>query len=331
MPKVPFVTRRLGARRARVPWDERREPALRLAVADRPGRGEAAPPDLAESAAAGRDAPLGWGAGLSILAHGAVLALAIALVSFKPTIEPPDPIPIEIVYASSPSPSPAHAAAPMPPQKAAAPPAPSVPPQTLPQPAPPPPAPKPAETVTAVPAPDGLAVPESKQATEFIPPLPPERPKYVPPPPRAAPTAPPQKHFPIFAPGFKPPAAPAKSATPPAPALAQGAPSEASPGRASPRTTPPVYAEAELGNRPPIYPPLARENGWEGHVLLRAKVGPDGALDDVALKDSSGFDILDEAALKAVRVWRFRPARLDGKPVASEIDIGFTFRLKDGG
>ncbi len=274
------------------------------------------------------DRPLAWGAGLSVLAHGAVLALAIALVSSTSRIELPDPIPIEIVYATSPSPARVALA---PPAPAPAVPAPAPKPATAATPAPPPPQPTTAPPQPEAPAPDSVALPEKKAAVPRpIPPLPPIRPRFGPPPkPKEAPQPAPRmaalpvrKHFSIFAPGFKPPVTPA--------APTRRVPAPAATGAPAPHTTPPVYAEAELGNRPPIYPAIARENGWQGHVLLRAHILADGRLDNLSVAKSSGYDILDESALAAVRVWRFRPARKDGVAVSSVLDLGFTFHLAGG-
>lgn len=49
------------------------------------------------------------------------------------------------------------------------------------------------------------------------------------------------------------------------------------------------------------YPSVARLNGWEGKVVLRAVITADGNLADLRIQTSSGFDALDQAALEAVR------------------------------
>lgn len=49
------------------------------------------------------------------------------------------------------------------------------------------------------------------------------------------------------------------------------------------------------------YPPLARSRGWEGTVLLSLRVESDGALDKIRLERSSGYAVLDNAALNSLK------------------------------
>ncbi|MEL0105361.1 MAG: energy transducer TonB [Rhodospirillaceae bacterium] len=87
------------------------------------------------------------------------------------------------------------------------------------------------------------------------------------------------------------------------------------------------YSIGTLGNKPPEYPERARLNEFEGRVLLRVKVSADGKSEKVAIKTTSGYDILDEAAKAAVQAWRFVPARRAGIAVAATIDVPIVFRL----
>jgi TonB family protein len=82
-----------------------------------------------------------------------------------------------------------------------------------------------------------------------------------------------------------------------------------------------------LLNPAPMYPLLARRNGWEGTTVLRVEVTPRGTAAEVALVQSSGHSVLDEAATAAVRNWRFRPARVDNEPVKSAVDVPVRFLL----
>lgn len=82
-----------------------------------------------------------------------------------------------------------------------------------------------------------------------------------------------------------------------------------------------------LQNPSPAYPLLARRNGWEGTAVLRVDVTTTGTAAQVALLQSSGHSVLDEAATAAVRRWRFRPARLGNDPVDSEVDVPVRFLL----
>jgi protein TonB len=49
----------------------------------------------------------------------------------------------------------------------------------------------------------------------------------------------------------------------------------------------------------------------------------------VLVKQSSGHAVLDEAALAAVRAWRFEPATLNGAPVEAEAEVPIRFKLTD--
>lgn len=56
----------------------------------------------------------------------------------------------------------------------------------------------------------------------------------------------------------------------------------------------------------PQYPRLAEQRGYEGKVVVNFTVQPSGTVTDVALAKSSGFNVLDEAALSTIRNrWRF--------------------------
>jgi protein TonB len=81
-------------------------------------------------------------------------------------------------------------------------------------------------------------------------------------------------------------------------------------------------------NAPPNYPPEAKRLKQMGEVLLHVKVNAEGSAEAVSLKHSSGFPSLDEAALAAVRRWKFEPARVGGVAVAAEVDVPVRFQLK---
>jgi protein TonB len=82
-----------------------------------------------------------------------------------------------------------------------------------------------------------------------------------------------------------------------------------------------------LYNPPPDYPPRARRLGLEGEVLVRTKVLPNGECGELVLGQSSGYALLDQAALEAVRTWRFRPARRGDEEIVSWVEIPVRFRL----
>jgi protein TonB len=67
--------------------------------------------------------------------------------------------------------------------------------------------------------------------------------------------------------------------------------------------------------------------GVEGEVLVRAQVQDDGHCSQVLLKESSGYRLFDEAALSAVRDWRFIPARKGTQTVVAWVDVPIAFRI----
>ena len=73
----------------------------------------------------------------------------------------------------------------------------------------------------------------------------------------------------------------------------------------------------------------ARKRGWEGKVLLAVAVASDGAVQAVRVQSGSSHDLLDEAALQAVRGWRFQPGTRDGEPVAMQVLVPVHFILQD--
>jgi protein TonB len=78
----------------------------------------------------------------------------------------------------------------------------------------------------------------------------------------------------------------------------------------------------------PEYPRLAIRRGYEGTTLLRVHILEDGRVTAVEVKESSGFQMLDEAARKAVETWRFTPGLSAGQPKASWVLVPITFKLE---
>lgn len=87
---------------------------------------------------------------------------------------------------------------------------------------------------------------------------------------------------------------------------------------------PPAYGQRQ----DPQYPEFARRRDYQGTALLRVRVLEDGRVAAVQIKESSGYQILDGTAAKAVWTWRFTPALADGRPVASWVLVPITFRLQ---
>ena len=70
---------------------------------------------------------------------------------------------------------------------------------------------------------------------------------------------------------------------------------------------------------PPAYPRVAERRGWTGTVVLLIDVALDGTVTAVRIESSSGHTILDEAAVRAVKLWRFAPALTAGLPTAATV------------
>ena len=88
------------------------------------------------------------------------------------------------------------------------------------------------------------------------------------------------------------------------------------------------YKASYLRNPEPPYPPLGVKMRLKGRVVLLAEVLPGGKAGRVSLEISSGHDMLDQAALQAVKQWQFTPARKDGVVIAQVIRIPINFNLK---
>lgn len=86
----------------------------------------------------------------------------------------------------------------------------------------------------------------------------------------------------------------------------------------------PKYAE----NPRPVYPQEARRKGYEGEVILRVEILTDGRVGGIEVKHSSGYEILDQSALKAVKQWRFIPARKGEKAISQWVNIPIKFQLQ---
>lgn len=93
-------------------------------------------------------------------------------------------------------------------------------------------------------------------------------------------------------------------------------------------TPPPVsrMMEGNLIHRvDPQYPVIARQAGVQGTVVIKAIISRDGAIEREELL--SGSPLLGNAALDAVRRWKYRPYYLNGEPVEVETQITVNFVL----
>jgi periplasmic protein TonB len=75
----------------------------------------------------------------------------------------------------------------------------------------------------------------------------------------------------------------------------------------------------------PQYPPEAGRARIEGTVVLLAVIGTDGSVKDVRVEN--GLPILAQAAIDAVKQWRYKPYMIDGEPVEVDSRITINFKL----
>jgi len=102
---------------------------------------------------------------------------------------------------------------------------------------------------------------------------------------------------------------------------------EDSPAQQQMAETEPDHNAAFLNNPLPRYPNAARRRGIEGRVVLNVEVLASGICGQIEILQSSGHELLDDAALEAVRHWHFIPASRAGVPVDRWQQIPVSFKL----
>jgi protein TonB len=130
-------------------------------------------------------------------------------------------------------------------------------------------------------------------------------------------------------------AAPATASPAPAATLAEASaatPVAAPPAPVAPPAPPRIELPSSdadyLQNPKPPYPALSKRMGEQGQVILRVTVAADGSLLAAAVARSSGYPRLDEAALAAVRKWRFVPGKRNGMAATMDHDVPINFVLE---
>lgn len=116
----------------------------------------------------------------------------------------------------------------------------------------------------------------------------------------------------------------AEAATPKAPVSPQAT---SAPPPSVPAETQAAGRMGYLSNPSPIYPESALDRGLEGTVLLRVRVLAGGEAEAVEVQTSSGYRILDDAAIRTVRKWKFVPATRGGSPVDGWANVPIVFKL----
>lgn len=171
----------------------------------------------------------------------------------------------------------------------------------------------------------------------------PTEPAAAPPPPEATPavsTPAPQPAKPTPKPATKKPAA-ANKAPPQSQHTEQPGKEVAAPQQtaiAKPPAPAPAPEQALVGpygragylnNPPPTYPPIAARLHQQGVVVLRVHVRADGHPEQVQVFTSSGFDSLDQAAIKAVNQWTFMPAKRGEVATDGWVNVPLAFKLSN--
>ena len=116
---------------------------------------------------------------------------------------------------------------------------------------------------------------------------------------------------------------------PPSPDGVPGGEGEPGAAAGAVEQTPVFWKMKPVETRPPVYPPRCLRMGIEGTVRVRVLVGEDGRVQEVTVGKSSGEAALDDAAMDAVRYWRFEPAKRDGVPVRAWAVVPIEFKLID--
>jgi protein TonB len=127
----------------------------------------------------------------------------------------------------------------------------------------------------------------------------------------------------------------------------QGFVSEEASGAATPQESP-LPAQAALGgggqelppvrvheatplyrrNPVPEYPLIARKRGYQGTVVLEVLVNREGKVKELTLSASSGYSVLDQAALTGVKTWLFDPGTRGGEKVDMWVKVPVRFQLE---
>lgn len=256
-----------------------------------------------------------------ITAHGMAIMLLWSS-NAAPTIQPPVALPVmqgRLIAAPAKPVAAATVAAPTPAVKPAPQPQPKVEPVVKTTPVPPiAPKPQPKPKVTPKPVPKPAPKPKPKPKPK---PTVPVKPKVTPPVQAPAPVVQTQA-----APTSSPvqqqaqPVSHANSPVSDDAVVAEQA--------AAPSVIPPRMEASALNNPPPTYPRLSRRLHEQGTVVLKILILANGRVGEIKLQQSSGFSRLDQAAIKAVKQWRYQAARRGDTPIDYWYQQAVNFTLK---
>ena len=110
----------------------------------------------------------------------------------------------------------------------------------------------------------------------------------------------------------------------------EGLASLASAHRAEPTAPLPIGGDVKpavlIKSVPPVYPQAAKTQHISGEVKIDALIDESGKVS--TMKVLSGPTLLHQAALTALKQWKYTPAQLDGKPTAMHLTVAVQFRIQ---
>jgi protein TonB len=125
------------------------------------------------------------------------------------------------------------------------------------------------------------------------------------------------------------PNAPTGVVASPAPLPPIAAPVAATPAPVAPPKVELPSSDADyLQNPKAAYPPMSKRLNEQGKVVVRVLIGVDGNAKQVEIRQSSGFERLDQAALTTVQSWRYVPGKRGGVPEAMWFNVPINFVLE---
>jgi protein TonB len=97
---------------------------------------------------------------------------------------------------------------------------------------------------------------------------------------------------------------------------------------AAPKVELPSSDAEYLQNPKPAYPAMSKRLGEQGKVVVRVLIGVDGGVQKAEIRQSSGFERLDQAALNTAQRWRYVPGKRGGVAEAMWFNVPINFVLE---
>lgn len=97
---------------------------------------------------------------------------------------------------------------------------------------------------------------------------------------------------------------------------------------AAPKVELPSSDADYLQNPKPSYPAMSKRLGEQGKVVVRVLIGVDGLVQKAEIRQSSGFERLDQAALMTAQRWRYVPGKRGGVAEAMWFNVPINFVLE---